>query len=510
MTTIAADRRRGTPARTRLAGWLGALGVTGLAAALRLPGLDRIPTLVFDETYYVKDAWTLLRLGYEAAWGDDPNPAFEAGDVDGYSDRASYVVHPPVGKHLVGLGMRLLGAQDPVGWRLGAALAGIVSVLLLTRIARRLFASTSLGLVAGLLLAVDGSAIVHSRTSLLDGFLMMFVLAAFGALLIDRDRARQRMLGSTAPPRAPGRWGPGLGLRPWRLAAGVLLGLAVGTKWSGLWFLAAFGLLTVGWDASTRYRAGVRRWWQAALLRDAGPAFVSLVPVAALTYLASWFSWFRSPDAYDRSWAQAHPGQGVTWLPDALRSLVRFHQEMWDFHTGLTDDHSYASHPITWIVQWRPTAFFYVSPEPAQQICGADRCSQTVTSLGNPVLWLLAAFAVLACLWWAVRRRDGVAAAVLTGIAAGWLPWFAFPQRTIFAFYAVAFLPWLVLAVTWSGARLLAWGDADEARRRIVRTVVVVVAVAVLATSWYFYPLWTGQVTTFRTWQLHQWLPSWV
>ena len=510
VTTTAAHRRQAAAARTGGAGWLAALGVTGVAAALRLPGLDRVPELVFDETYYVKDAWTLLNLGYEAQWGEEPDVAFEAGQVDGYTDVASYVVHPPVGKHLIGIGLRLLGAQDPVGWRLGAALAGIVSVLLLTRIARRLFGSTALGVVAGLLLAVDGAAIVHSRTSLLDGFLMMFVLAAFGALLIDRDQARERLARSTAPPRAARRWGPDLGLRPWRLAAGVLLGLAIGTKWSGVWFLAAFGLLTVAWDASARYRAGVRHWWQATALHDAVPAFVSLVPVAALTYLASWFSWFRSPDAYGRHWAQDHPGEGITWLPDALRSLAKYHQDMWSFHTTLTDDHSYASHPISWIVPWRPTAFFYASPEPAQQACAADRCSQTVTSLGNPVLWLLAAIAVIACVWWALRRRDGVAGAVLTGIAAGWLPWFGYAQRTIFAFYAIAFLPWLVLAVTWSGARLLAWGDADPVRRRAVRTVLAVLAAAVLATSWYFYPLWTGHVITFRSWQLHQWLPSWV
>src|SRR5690606_10745792 len=138
--------------------------------------------------------------------------------------------------------------------------------------------------VAGTLLAIDGTAIALSRTALLDGPLMLWVLAGFGALLIDRDHTRERLRTLTAPPRAARRWGPGLGLRPWRLVAGVMLGLAVGAEGSGLWFVAVFGLLTRGWGVTARRRAGIRRWWQTVALRDAGPAFLSLVPVAALTY----------------------------------------------------------------------------------------------------------------------------------------------------------------------------------------------------------------------------------
>lgn len=498
------------PERDRLLGWVSAIGVTAVAAALRLPALTRPHELVFDETYYVKDAWTLLQLGYEGQWGADPDPAFEAGDVDGYSDRASYVVHPPVGKWVIAAGLRLFGAQDPVGWRIGTVVAGILSVLLLTRIARRLFRSTAAGTLAGLLLAVDGTAIVLSRTALLDGVLATFVLAAFGALLLDRDAARRRLAHLTGPPRAPGRWGPGLGLRPWRLLAGVLLGLAVGTKWSGLWFVAVLGLTTVAWDASARYRAGVQRWWQATLLKDAVPAFLSLVVVAVGTYLLSWVGWFRSTAGYGRTWAEGHPGEGVTWLPPALRSLWKYHQDMWGFHTTLTAEHGYAAHPLGWPVQWRPTSFYYLAPEPAQQVCGADRCSQAVTSLGNPLLWWLAAAAVVACVWWAVRRRDAVAAAALTGVVAGWLPWFAYSHRTIFTFYAIVFLPWMVLCLTWATVRLLAWGDQDVWRRSLVRTAVTVLAVLVLAASLFFWPVWTAQVMPFGDWRLRMWLPSWV
>lgn len=488
----------------RLRGWFLTAGVTLLAAALRLPRLGTPRTLVFDETYYVKDAWTLLNLGYEAQWPTEPNPAFEAGDVQSYLTAGSYVVHPQVGKWLIAAGLEVLGAQDPVGWRISSAIAGILTVLVLTRVARRLFRSDLLGTLAGGLMAIDGLAIVHSRTALLDGFLTMFVLLAFGALLIDRDRARARLADATGPPRTPSRWGPGLGVRGWRLTAGVLLGLALGTKWSAIWFIAVFGLLTVGWDATARRRARVRRWWQAALLRDAPAAFASLVPVATVVYVASWFSWFASDKAYGRQWATNHPGEGVTWLPDALRSWWRYHQEMWGFHTTLSSEHSYAADAWGWLWQWRPTSFFYESPEPAFQACGADRCAQAVTSLGNPLLWWFGTLAVALCLWWVLRRRDELALVALTGVVAGWVPWFAFPNRTIFTFYAIVLLPWLILCVVRVVARLL------ERRTPVRVGVLVGLAVLVVAVSAFYWPIWTAQVIPFRLWQLHMWLPSWV
>ena len=104
-----------------------------------------------------------------------------------------YVVHPPVGKWMIAGGMWLFGPDNPLGWRFSAALAGTVSIALVALIAQKLFGSLILGAAAGLLLAVDGHHLVMSRTSLLDIFLMFWILAAFGALLMDRDDGRRRL-----------------------------------------------------------------------------------------------------------------------------------------------------------------------------------------------------------------------------------------------------------------------------------------------------------------------------
>jgi dolichyl-phosphate-mannose-protein mannosyltransferase len=74
--------------------------VIALAGFLRLWQLGYPSKLVFDETYYVKDAWTLWNTGSEKTWPQDANPAFEAGQVSGYLSDPSFVVHPPLGLEL--------------------------------------------------------------------------------------------------------------------------------------------------------------------------------------------------------------------------------------------------------------------------------------------------------------------------------------------------------------------------------------------------------------------------
>ncbi|MFC8923208.1 dolichyl-phosphate-mannose--protein mannosyltransferase [Cellulosimicrobium sp. NPDC057127] len=505
----------GATAHDRLWGWLGVGIVAAVAAVLRLWDLGRPGTLVFDETYYVKQAWTLLQVGYEADWPEEPNPAFEAGDVDTYLPTADYVVHPPLGKWMIALGMKALGgAESPWSWRIASAVVGVVAVVLVARIARRLFASTAMGIVAGALLAVDGAAIVHARTGLLDNMLMLWVLVAFGCLLLDREQARRRLAercgaildaGGTI-----GRYGPSLGWRWWRVAAAVSLGLACGVKWSGLYFLAVLAVLSVLWDATARRTAGVRRWWEDALLVDAIPAALVMLPTAALAYLATWTSWFASPGAYLRRWAVENPGEGVSWLPPALRSLVEYHARMWEFHTGLTSEHPYEAHPLGWIVQWRPTSFYWRSYDAGEAGCEVERCARAITSIGNPVLWWTAALAVVVTVVLLVRLRDWRALAVLSGLLAGWAPWFVYAERTIFTFYSIVFTPWVVLTLVYVLTVGLERTEHRPRARGRVRTAAAALLALIGVVSVFFYPVWTGWQVPYWFWNMHMWLPSWV
>lgn len=455
-----------SPAPTdRLWGWLGPAILAIVAGVARVINLGHPGRIMFDETYYVKQAYSLLVLGYEGQWdGDEVNDEFRDGDYSGLSSEAAYVVHPPTGKWLIALGMRALNTGDGYSWRIAAAIAGALSVFLLARIARRLFASTWLGLAAGAFMALDGLHFTSSRIGLLDVFLMVFILAGFGAVLLDRDQARRRLARAVAAEIAEhGKltdvWGPGrLGVRWWLVLAGVLLGIGMSVKWSGLYAVAAFGLLVVGWDIAARRRVGVKLWVGGGAFRGGLPAFVALVPTALVTYVAGWWSWFVTPDSYMRQWAADEWAANGTversWLPHALNSLWEYHLRMYGFHSGLDSEHTYMSHPLGWLVQWRPTSFYWQSPAPEGETCAGERCVQAITSVGNPVIWWLGAIALLVVLWAALRHRDWRAWAIVAGYGATYVPWFLFAHRTIFTFYMIVLVPFVALALTYALARI--------------------------------------------------------
>ncbi|THA26021.1 phospholipid carrier-dependent glycosyltransferase [Streptomyces sp. RKND-216] len=511
-------------AAERLAAWSawgGPLLVALVAGLLRFWQLGSPHAVIFDETYYAKDAWSLWQFGYEGTWEDGANERIlsGAGDV-GLSLDPSYVVHPPVGKWIIGLGEVMWGL-NPFGWRFMTAVLGTLSVLMLCRIGRRLFRSTALGCLAGGLLAVDGLHFVMSRTALLDLVLMFWVLAAFGCLLVDRDTARARLAAALPPdpdreggasPDAYVAEGVKLGVRPWRIAAGVCLGLAFATKWNGLVVLAAFGVLAVLWDMGSRRAAGAGRPFAAMLRRDALPAFLSTVPVALLTYVVSWTGWFATDRGYHRDWARTEgAGQGATWLPDAVRSLWHYETQVYDFHVGLTDGHTYESNPWSWLVLGRPVSYFYESPDKGEAGCtAADGCAREVLALGTPLLWWAGCAAVLYVLYRWLLRRDWRAGAILCGIAAGYLPWFQYQERTIFYFYAVVFVPFLCLAVTMMLGALAGPPGVTE-RRRLVG--VVASGVLVLLVVWnfvYFWPVYTGETIPLDAWRQRMWLDTWI
>ncbi|MGL4175722.1 MAG: phospholipid carrier-dependent glycosyltransferase, partial [Dermatophilaceae bacterium] len=239
----------------RLWGWLAPGLIALVGGILRFWNLSRPDSLVFDETYYVKQGYSMLRYGVEMRVLESlqkPDEAFVGGEPDVFSSTdGDFVVHPPVGKWVIAFGQWVFGADSGVGWRFSVALLGTLSILVVGRVGRRLFGSTALGCVAAFLLAFEGSHFVMSRTGILDMIVMFFALCAFAALLVDRDRSREllaRRVGSLPAGSWPEGMGPWLGWRPWRWVAGVSLGLCAGTKWSGLFFLAAFGLMTVWWD----------------------------------------------------------------------------------------------------------------------------------------------------------------------------------------------------------------------------------------------------------------------
>ena len=510
----------------RLWGWIGPLLVTLFAGFLRFNRLSVPGAVIFDETYYAKDAWSILRHGVEWSWIGPPavssdyvNNQIVAGHFSEHlfaactgSGCGEYVVQPEVGKLLIAVGEWFYGLTT-LGWRFASAVVGTLAILVMCRVARRLTRSTLLGCTAGLLLSLDGLEFVLSRTGILDIFLMFFVLAAFGALVVDRDVSRARL--AEAVVRRPGdEAGPGLGIRKWRVLAGILIGLACGTKQYGVWYILAFAALCVAWDIGARRAAGLRACVRGGLVRDGKwlPLTLGLIPL--VTYVLTWFNWLITGTGYDRNYAQRH-GVNIPVI-SPLYSLYEYHREMVQFGVGLSTPHPYESQPWDWFFLTRPVAFFwqtYTDPagqhvETQPKVVGPY--VREVLALGNPAIWWVSVPVIAVCLGWWLTRRDWRAGAALLGIAAGWASWLPFVSRTKFYYYALEFEPFLIICIVLCLGLILGSATARPVRRILGAVTVGSYVVAVLLVFWYFFPILTAQAIPYSQWLSHMWYRGWI
>ncbi|MEV4014855.1 phospholipid carrier-dependent glycosyltransferase [Nonomuraea angiospora] len=494
-------------------GWIAPLLVTLFGAILRFINLGHPKAVVFDETYYMKDAFSLITWGVERTTIKDADKAIIAGNTDIWQsctpetlDKcASYVVHPPLGKWMIGAGEWLFGL-NPFGWRFAAALIGSLSILILARVARRMTRSTLLGCFAGLLLALDGLHYVLSRTALLDIFLMFWVLAAFACLVVDRDQARERLATwYENSPLAP--HGPALGIRWWRIAAGVCLAFAMSVKWSGLAFAVAFAIMSVMWDFGARRAVGLRHPYVGAFNKDVPQAFLAFAVVPFVTYMATWIGWFANATGYGRDWNQAtSAGNPIFFVVDSMRSWIKYQWQVYTFHSGLETSHPYMSEPWQWPLLLRPVAFYY---EGKQNTCGVKDCSEAVLGVGTPVIWFGAVAALVALIAWYVSSRDWRAGAVLLSYAMGLVPWIYFAvadNRTMFLFYAIPMVPFMVLAITLCAGLLIGSSKptatgAMPVRRTVGAAVVGAFTLLALINFWWLHPILSAELIPYTEWK---------
>jgi dolichyl-phosphate-mannose--protein O-mannosyl transferase len=276
----------------------------------------------------------------------------------------------------------------------------------------------------------------------------------------------------------------------------VALGAATAVKWSGLYFVAAFGLYVVISEALARKAAGKENWFTAGVIKNGTVAFISLIPATILIYLISWSGWIFGNSGYLRD-------SSNNWLI----ALIEYHKTAYGFHVGLQTPHAYAANPLSWIFAIRPTSFFYESQVQGQDGCNTDGgCSSAITALGNPFIWWPAAASVFFLAVWYFKTRERLPGLILLGIAGGYLPWLLFMNRTTFQFYAIAFLPWMILALIF-----VARYYVREALRPIKAQGLFLLYLGLAsAGSLFFLTIWIGTWTPYWYWRLHMWLPSWI
>ena len=401
--------------------------ITIFSLIIRIWHLNLPKGYIFDEIYYAKNANSLIEHGVELN---------EQGGAD-------FIVHPPLGKWLIGIGIKLFGNNE-FGWRIIPALVGTACVVLIYLIAHRLFNSIFLSSTAALLMALDGLALVMSRVALLDIFLMFFILLCCYFILTNN------------------LW-----------LSGVAIGLAGASKWSGFFLIPFIIALTINW----------KNLQLSSLLRR----LVQFIFIPIGVYFITWIGWILNSNG----WGRQSGGNLFT-------SLWKYHIEILNFHRDLSEKHAYNANPWSWLVLGRPTSFYYESPSD----CGAASCAQEILAIGTPVLWWASVFAIAVTAGLFIVSKDRIAAFILAGIAGTYLPWFFIQGRTMFYFYAISILPFLILALIYT----FNWALKYKDYRKYIGVFIIVVAINFI----YFLPIFLGIQMPYSDWLDRMWLPSWI
>lgn len=378
------------------------------------------------------------------------------------------ITHPPLGKLIMGVGIRLFG-MTPFGWRFMGTLFGVGMLPLLYVFLKNLFGRTSIAVCGTILLAADFMHLAQTRLATIDTYAFFFILLMYWFMY------RWLVLPAGTPFRKCA-----LPL----FLSGLFWGIGAACKWTviygctGLVVLYFLGLALKlrQWPEESRHE---RVGWTVKALAFSVLTF-ALIPAAI----------------YTLSYLPYAAASGDLSLQNLIAEMWENQKYMLSYHSGVTDTHPYSSRWYQWLFDARPILYYMDN--------SVSGVTTRFAAFVNPVVCWGGLLAVLACGFHGIVRRSGRALFILIGYLAQLVPWF-FIGRITFAYHYFPATLFLILALCFVFHTLAEKEDLVRWRPPVYALTGGAVALYAL-----FYPVLVG--ITYPTWYgacVLKWFPAW-
>lgn len=466
--------------------WLGELALYDASGALigaNSLSYDAGCAKLFDEQDTVPDAPSYLN----SAYFDEIYHARTA--FENVENIYPYEVsHPPLGKLIISLGVRIFG-MTPFGWRFMGTLFGVLMLPVVYVFLKKLFGGRAVPVCCTLIFAFDFMHFTQTRIATIDTYAVFFILLMYlfmyMYLTADRDG---RGLAAIAECEDENEKVPRRNWLPYLALPGLFFGLGAASKWTCIYAGAGLGVLWLGdriYRGVKMCRAG-RKWYY---IRETSEnilwclLFFVLVPCAV--YYASYYPYGK---------ASGMSGLSMYFTRDYLDIVLKNQEFMFTYHSGVTASHPYSSRWYQWILDIRPILYYLKYFD--------DGTKSSFGAFVSPLLCWGGLLSMLAMGYMAIRRRDGKAAFILIGYLAQLLPWVLI-TRVTFEYHYFPSTVFLVLAMGHVFTDVKAYSPHWK---RVVFSFTAV-SVGLFAV---FYPVLSGlRVPQWYSHELLCWIPGW-
>jgi predicted membrane-bound dolichyl-phosphate-mannose-protein mannosyltransferase len=380
--------------------------------------------------------------------------------------KAYETTHPPLGKDIIALGIKIFG-MNPFGWRFFGTLFGVLMLPAFYYLAKKIFSRTLWATFATVLFASDFMHFVQTRIATVDSYTLFFIILMFTSMFIychlDFFDDKQKINNIST-----------------LIFCAIFTGLACATKWQGFYALAGLIIIFI-MNLNLNYRKALKdinlknKFKNRAILQINLCMFL-FVFISLTIYFASYFLYIKT--------------DGVN---NNFSSIIKNQLDMFSYHAFLKSSHPFGSKWWQWVLNLRPILFYNHT--------FSTNVHTGISSFLNPVVCYGGLIGIFYCIAYLTYIFDANIAFVLIAYLSGLVPWMLI-KRVTFEYHYFPCSPFLILLFTFF-VRDIIYPKFGK------RSVIFLSSVSIILFAM-FYPVLVGlPVSDKYVNMILKWFPSW-